>query len=352
MKDSDNISNMLKERPQREYMASIAEYSGVWDSFLEQSASTKNIRSHINAFFSYNETIDIYHAVALLQGGFQEPESEEGDIPQSEPKISVKITPRKAYVQPRFEGVEIILQDEQELFRLLDKCQEGLEMAGAAQKQSMYTLFLLQMGLYQLKSSPEFNQYSADAVPFDLAENETRVLKSRYVSALLCTFPREYSKNISAKNKPKLESTGCLFSFSQIAKSYLQKLAQIDREKLHAETDGFIDLEFEVKISLNNLFLLIANNYEVEEFRDEFTCSMYSIEYNSFLAIKLSLDLPIVPIKKCLIIFYLYLSCLFGPPKALTKEKKFIRLTNNLREHLKSHENLGDKNPIEEFYKR
>lgn len=59
-----------------------------------------------------------------------------------------------------------------------------------------------------------------------------------------------------------------------------------------------MELEYETKICLNNLFLLIINNIENAEFRKEFICGMYAIEYNSFLTIKLSLDLAIVPIKK------------------------------------------------------
>ena len=79
---------------------------------------------------------------------------------------------------------------------------------------------------------------------------------------------------------------------------------------------------------------------------------MYSIEYNSFLTIKLSLDLSIVPIKKCLIIFHLYLASLFGNIKPLDADKKYIRLTKGLRKELEKHEKLGDPNPVEQFYKR
>jgi hypothetical protein len=82
-----------------------------------------------------------------------------------------------------------------------------------------------------------------------------------------------------------------------LTKIYLQKFAKIDKELLAQDADAYLDLEFDTKISLNNLFLLIIHNYEDDEFKKEISYGMYSIELNSFLTIKLSLDLAIVPIK-------------------------------------------------------
>jgi hypothetical protein len=75
-------------------------------------------------------------------------------------------------------------------------------------------------------------------------------------------------------------------------------MSDLDREILIQDTNSSLDLEYETKISLNNLFLIIINNFDNKEMREEITHSMYHIEYNSFLTIKLSLDLAIVPIRK------------------------------------------------------
>lgn len=73
------------------------------------------------------------------------------------------------------------------------------------------------------------------------------------------------------------------------------------------------------------------NNYHHPELRAEITNPIYKIEQNSFLIIKLSLDLPIGPIRKCLLLFYLYLSSLFGPlqpptPHPTQKPTSYIRV--------------------------
>ena len=90
----------------------------------------------------------------------------------------------------------------------------------------------------------------------------------------------------------------CLFHICKITKTYLNKMAKIDRKKLEDDNNFYTDLEFETKICLNNMFLIIINNIDKPDFKNEITQPMYSIEYNSFLMIKLSLDLSIVPIKK------------------------------------------------------
>lgn len=79
---------------------------------------------------------------------------------------------------------------------------------------------------------------------------------------------------------------------------YLAKMSKVSKEVLNENLNSYVDLEYNTKVCLNNMFLIIINNYESEEFRAEFIQPMYSIEYNSFLMIKLSLDLSIVPIKK------------------------------------------------------
>ena len=92
-----------------------------------------------------------------------------------------------------------------------------------------------------------------------------------------------------------------------ITKNYLKKLSEVEVEILTEDQNAFIDLEYETKISLNNLFLIIMNNYQNQEIKSEITQAMYNLEQNSFLTIKLSLELAIGPIRKCLILFYIYM---------------------------------------------
>lgn len=129
-------------------------------------------------------------------------------------------------------------------------------------------------------------------------------------------------------------------------------MSKVDKEELAENGDAFLDLEFNLKIALNNLFLLMSSNLENEEFRKEVTYGMYSIEFNSFLTIKLSLDLSIIPIKKCLMIFHTYMVCLFGISTGSITDDKIIKLTKSLKKELEKHDKLGDKNPVEEFYRR
>lgn len=162
-------------------------------------------------------------------------------------------------------------------------------MIGLPQKQSIYSLYLLQMGLFIIKDSDDFN---ASEVAFAIEPDEKRIVKSIYISKLLITYPHD------KKPTKIITNINFLFSFSQIVKNNLQKMSDLDRETLLQDTNSSLELEYETKISLNNLFLLIINNFENPEMRKEITQSMYHIEYNSFLTIKLSLDLAIVPIRK------------------------------------------------------
>jgi hypothetical protein len=84
-------------------------------------------REYLNAFFSYNETIDIYHAILLLENAYGN---------EATKFIDVEID-------------KITLKFGDKMDKTIEKAQEGLEILGTAQKQSMYFLFLLQMGLYE-----------------------------------------------------------------------------------------------------------------------------------------------------------------------------------------------------------
>ena len=115
-------------------------------------------REYINTFFSYNETIDIYHTVDLLKK-LQDKNDENNT---------------KSFLQPKFDDINIVFENQLELVSFLDKCIEGLEMIGNPQIHSMYSLYILQMGLFDIKD----HQFEG---------KEARLAKSRFISNLLCT---------------------------------------------------------------------------------------------------------------------------------------------------------------------
>jgi len=88
-----------------------------------------------SCFFSYNESIDIYHCILHLQNAYT--------------------STAPAYLSVYFEGTQLVLKSRAELFSVLEKCQEGMEMAGKPQQESMYALFLLQMGLFKILADAE-----------------------------------------------------------------------------------------------------------------------------------------------------------------------------------------------------
>ena len=269
-------------------------------------------REYLNSFFSYSETIDIYHTILLLSGRYLEEEKEKDN-----PAISVSVKPNKAYIKPEFEDTQMVFQNKQNLYDFIEKWQEGLEIQGIPQKQSMQSLFLLQMGLYIIREDGEIPD---STVKFEI-EDEERLKKSIYISKLLWSYPKEDN------NFEKISNTSFLSWFSLITKNYLRKLSEVDSKTLSEDPNAFIDLEYETKVSLNNLFLIIINNFENAEMKTEITNAMYNFEENAILTIRLSLDLSIGPIRKCLILFYIYMSWLFGEVKEIPKEQSYVKVS-------------------------
>ena len=62
--------------------------------------------------------------------------------------------------------------------------------------------------------------------------------------------------------------------------------------------------------------------------------------------------MSIVPIKKCIILFYVYITTLFGKVPGLEQGVKYIKLTEDLKKSLDKHQNLGSSSPVEQFYER
>lgn len=74
----------------------------------------------------------------------------------------------------------------------------------------------------------------------------------------------------------------------------------------------YVLVEQELRFTLNILLNFLISNIDDESMAREFTDPSTLIEENCFKAIKYSLEIPIVPIRKFLILFYIFLKLLFG----------------------------------------
>lgn len=128
-------------------------------------------------------------------------------------------------------------------------------------------------------------------------------------------------------------------------------------------------------MTLNIIINLAIYNNEDESFAHDFTNRQYTVQIEEMCikAIKISLHLAIVPIKKFLIILYVYMRLLFGketrppvvdpkaPPykesynvrknKHLTYLKEYINLFLNTENQIPRF-NLQTNHPVEDFIKR
>ena len=68
-------------------------------------------------------------------------------------------------------------------------------------------------------------------------------------------------------------------------------------------------------MSLNLLFLVMFFNRDDPVLIQELLNPCNQLESSFFRCVKLSLEIPIIPIKKILMLFYVYLKFLLGVPK-------------------------------------
>ncbi|CDW84661.1 UNKNOWN [Stylonychia lemnae] len=128
-----------------------------------------------------------------------------------------------------------------------------------------------------------------------------------------------------------------------------------------------LNLEQETRMLLNILinYILVNINDDPHLSRDVIH-ENNAIEEMCFRSIKFSLEIPVVPIRKFLILFYLFLRLSFGeaPGTILTmlnslletreewKDLKFLKELQNLVEKEEPRFNMKVPSPVEKFYKR
>lgn len=150
----------------------------------------------------------------------------------------------------------------------------------------------------------------------------------------------------------------------------LEKLNQIDRK----DHRGHHDLEMQMRLILNTLLMFMIYNNDDPSVAQEITSSQFiQIEEICMKAVRISLELAIVPIRKFLIVFFIYMRLLFGydtrPPvvdpkcqayyesESIKKNKHLLYLKEYIDVFLNGANttprfNLRTKHPVESFYKR
>ena len=102
---------------------------------------------------------------------------------------------------------------------------------------------------------------------------------------------------------------------------------------------------------------MVIHNHSDPGLKSDFTCLSFQIEKICLKAIKLSLEIPIIPIRKYLALFNFYILMLFGG-KASSASKLSVSLNERTLNQLIDTEsprfNLkeSESSPVEIFYKR
>ena len=107
----------------------------------------------------------------------------------------------------------------------------------------------------------------------------------------------------------ELNQIGGLTAVGQLLQMKLAQLDNVDRKKYK----GNSELELQLRMLLNILANMVFYNNDDPSLSGEFTSpSLIQVERICLQAVQISLELAIVPIRKFLIIFYIYLRMLFG----------------------------------------
>ena len=132
-----------------------------------------------------------------------------------------------------------------------------------------------------------------------------------------------------------LNLVGGLEVVCKILYHLVEQLNKVNRQKFDTEQQ----LEHELRITLNTLLNFLVYNNEDDTVAHEFTRGQFvCIEEICMRAVKISLELAIVPIRKFLIIFFIYMRLLFGrdtraPIKEIKANKQPQRESENIKKN-------------------
>eukprot|EP00347_Sterkiella_histriomuscorum_P005678 403355681 len=259
---------------------------------MKKQVSLKELGFLENILFSLSEEIDIFYAL-----------SQNADL----------------FEETLF--TEDLLQDK--LIKLVDNL-ENLR-SGPKYTKSLQQIYIISMGYYKLNDRLEI-------------KNPTVNLKKHFGNRMICRV------------------TG-LNLLSQNLKLKMQEMQQIDMT-LDKEQDfpQRLYVEQEIRMFLNILINYILCNINHDEgLWKEVVAEDSLIEEMCFKSIKYSLEIPVIPIRKFLILFYLYLRILFGDvpqTKEEHKDLKYMKELQNLIEKEDPRYHMKNVSNVEGFYKR
>ena len=194
-------------------------------------------------------------------------------------------------------------------------------------------------------------------------ESYTRALHTLYV---LCmgkyASADEGVSSVAERRQKACETLNGITSIGFLCHNLSAKLAQLPLAVASGADEAMglqVTLEQEIRMLLNVLINMVLSVRDDEQLVRDFLDPANGIEEMCFRSIKFSLEIAVVPIRKFLIIFYVFLRLLFGPTSPTKKEWKDLKFNKELllllvekgespRFHLKG----AETDAVELFYKR
>lgn len=161
------------------------------------------------------------------------------------------------------------------------------------------------------------------------------------------------NKAISIKNCQLLYQCDCLEEMIKLTFEQLDELEKI-LKVVGGDTENLLLLqsEQEVRMATSIVSLIAVYHSNNEEFRKDFVDPKYRVEELCLKVFKMSLDIAIVPIKKFLCAYCIYLDSLFGgPPRHTVEPVRCLMKELYITEFKKKQDKMNEPtNPVEEFY--
>jgi len=156
----------------------------------------------------------------------------------------------------------------------------------------------------------------------------------------------------SIKNCKLLYQCNCL---EEIIKVIFDQLDDLEKALRNAgnnlEDISLLESEQEIRISMSILGLITIHCSNDKDFLTDLINPQYRIEELCLKAFKMSLDIAVIPIKRFLLLYCIYLDGLFGgPPKHTVEPVRCVTKEVYIAEFRKKQEKGASSNAVEEFY--
>ena len=161
------------------------------------------------------------------------------------------------------------------------------------------------------------------------------------------------SIEISKNNCKLIHQCSCIEEIIKIIYEQLEELEEVSKNAGNNLEDlSLLECEQEVRISMSIISLVAIHCHDDNDFLRDLVNSKWGIEELCLKAFKMSLDIPIIPIKKFLFLYCIYLEGLFGgPPKHTVEPVRIITKDVYVNEFRKKQDKAHTSiTPVEEFY--